>query len=211
MNMTKMNQVKSGAGLLSAIFITTLLFSTPAHAIKKCKDANGKWHYGDVAVQECENSKVTTLSNQGFVKGEADAPKTEEELIEEKSYRAEIEAEKERLKQVEFEKSRILSIYETEEDIDRQLENQLYAVDSNIAVHKSYIQNMEEVMAYEGKQLGKVTHPLAISKIEEKISTAQSKHDRYSKGILELEVQRKKVIEKFAKEKELYRELTKAN
>ena len=113
---------------ISLIFIASVLLSTPVHAIKKCKDANGKWHYGDIAVRDCENSKVTTLSNQGFIKAEKAAPKTADELAAEEAQRAELEAEKQRQEKIDKEKTRILSIYETEAAIDRQRENQLYSV-----------------------------------------------------------------------------------
>ena len=70
------------------IFISTVLIalsiSLPAHAIKKCKDAEGKWHYGDKAVRSCQSEKVTTLNDRGFIQSEKDAPKTEAELSAEK-------------------------------------------------------------------------------------------------------------------------------
>jgi len=66
--------------ILGVVFTANLLIAAPAHAIKKCKDADGKWHYGDIAVRACQQSKITTLNKRGFVKDEKSAPKTDDEL-----------------------------------------------------------------------------------------------------------------------------------
>lgn len=195
---------------ISLIFITSMLLSTPVHAIKKCKDADGKWHYGDIAVRECENSKVTTLSEQGFIKAEKAAPKTVDELAAEEAQLVELEAEKQRQEEIDKEKTRILSIYETEEAIDRQRENQLYSVDSNIAVHNTYLESMKEQIAYHQKQLAKTTHAAKKTRIEKKITDTEARYEKYSKELALLKSQREVVIKRFDKEKRLYQELTKA-
>ena len=195
---------------ISLIFIASVLLSTPVHAIKKCKDADGQWHYGDIAVRECENSKVTTLSDQGFIKEEKAAPKTSDELAVEEAQQAELDAEKQRQEEIDKEKTRILSIYETEEAIDRQRENQLYSVDSNIAVHNSYLESMKEQIAYHQKKLAKTTNAGVKTRIEKQIADTEAEYQQYSKELVLLKSQREVVIERFDKEKSLYQELTKA-
>jgi len=128
--------------LISAVLPVLFLSALPAYAIKKCQDANGKWHYGDIAVQECQRTKVTTLNGRGFIENEKEAPKTEQQIQKEKSDLALIEAKAAKLKEIEDERYRILSIYETEADIDRQRDNQLQSVDGTIAVHKAYLKAM---------------------------------------------------------------------
>ena len=34
-------------------------FPVYAETFKKCQDADGNWHYGDQAAQECELSRIT--------------------------------------------------------------------------------------------------------------------------------------------------------
>lgn len=194
--------------LIWLISVVILLGSTSAHAIKKCKDANGKWHYGDVAA--CEDSKVTTLSGKGYIKEQKTAPKTKEQLAAEQGEREELEKERLRKEEIEKERSRILTVYETEADIDRQLENQLYSVDSNIAVHNTYLDSMKEVIAYEKKKLATTTHPAVKSGIEDKITTAEKDVQVYTKEIDSLKAQREEVIKRFGEEKLTYRELTKS-
>jgi hypothetical protein len=47
--------------------------------IKKCKDATGRWHYGDTAAEECAKSKITEMSDEGTTKQVIAAPPTEGE------------------------------------------------------------------------------------------------------------------------------------
>ena len=108
-----------------ATLFCVLVFSSPVYAIKKCQDADGRWHYGDVAVAQCNKSKVTTLNDRGFIDAQKDAPKTEEQLQKEKEAQAEIDAEMARKEAIDKERNRVLSIYETEADIDRQRDNQI--------------------------------------------------------------------------------------
>ncbi|MEM7359461.1 MAG: DUF4124 domain-containing protein [Pseudomonadota bacterium] len=176
----------------------------PAQAITKCKDADGKWHYGDVAVEECENSKITTLNERGFITDEQDAPKTEEQLKAEEEERALAEAEKHRLEAEAEERRRILSIYETEEDIDRQRDNQLNSISSNIDVHNAYLKAMDaKVIRYKTK-MKEVTAERLIQQYKKQIVEAE---ERIKSSTIErdsLIAQKAEIMKKFAKEKELY-------
>lgn len=193
--------------ILIAITLMSLLISSPAHAIKKCKDAQGKWHYGDVAVRSCENSKVTTLNDRGFVKGEKDAPKTDQEIASEKEQRMAIEAEAKRVNDEQDERNRILSVYETEADIDRQRDNQLNSVDSNIAVHKSYLKSMEAKIARANEELPTETKKWKKKKLEEDLVSAKKDIEEYSVELASLIEQKEQIKKKFAIEKEVYRTL----
>jgi len=189
--------------ILGAVFAANLLIASPAHAIKKCKDADGKWHYGDVAVRACQQSKVTTLNNRGFVTEEKSAPKTKEELKAEEIALAAIAKEKARIKAEQDERSRILSVYETESDIDRQRDNQLNSVDSSIAVQRSYLKAMD----------GKVTHlndqasglkGKAKENVLAKVDGAKLRIEDSNKELQKLIEQKSQIMERFAREKEIY-------
>ena len=194
---------------VAGLLLMVCFFSQPAYAIKKCKDADGKWHYGDVAVRECENSKITTLSNKGTIKEQKAAPKTAEQLAGEEARRVEREKEAQRKKNEELEKARILSVYETEGDIDRQRDNQLYSVDSNIAVHNTYLESLQNLIAHEKKKMEVAKSTALKQNYEDKIKEAESNYKIYSDEVITLKSQREKIIEKFDKEKLVYRELTK--
>jgi len=53
-----------------------LMLSQSASAITKCKDANGKWHYGDNVEHLCSVSKITTLDSRGVIKKQVARKKT---------------------------------------------------------------------------------------------------------------------------------------
>jgi len=193
--------------LFSAVTLfCALVFSSPVHAIKKCQDANGKWHYGDVAVAQCNNSKVTTLNDRGFIEGQKDAPKTAEQLQKEKEIEEEMKAKLARERAEEDERNRILSIYETEADIDRQRDNQIDSVVGNIAVHKAYLKSVSgrvERLKERGAKLTGVAKDLNI----ERIAEAQERIKESSVELEKLMEQKASIIERFAYEKKTYREL----
>jgi len=191
--------------LSTATIISVLPFSS-AHAIKKCQDAEGKWHYGDIAVAQCEKSKVTTLDKRGFIASEKDAPKTEEQLQKEKEASAELEAELARKQAEDNEKSRILNIYETVADIDRQRDNQINSVASNIAVHKAYLKSLTakiERLKVNGAELSGFRKKRNV----EEITDAEARIKDSSIELEKLIKQKGAIIERFDREKKIYREL----
>lgn len=186
------------------VLVMLFCWTIPAQAITKCKDAEGKWHYGDVAVEECENSKITTLNDRGFITDEQDAPKTEEQIKAEEEELALAEAEKQRLEADAEERRRILSIYETEEDIDRQRDNQLNSISSNIDVHNAYLKAMDAKVLRLKTKKQEVTAQRLIDQYQKQIVEAE---ERIKSSTIErdsLIAQKAEIMKKFAKEKELY-------
>ena len=192
--------------MIMRIITLVLLFSiaNSAYAIKKCKDADGKWFYGDIAVAECEYSKITTLNDRGFITEEIAAPKTDEELKAQEEELAIQDAQEKKLIADEEEKRRVLSIYETEADIDRQRDNQLYSVQSNMAVHQAYQKGMgRRIASYEVK-LVETKSKRAKEKYTSQIKEAKTRVENSKNELIVLEAQKKDIIKKFAKEKEVY-------
>lgn len=186
--------------------VSAILVASSAHAIKKCQDDDGKWHYGDVAVQECENSKVTTLNDQGFIQGELDAPKTKEEIAAEAKQKELVDAEKNRIEHERSERNRILSVYQSEADIDRQLDNQIYSVDSNIAVHNVYLKSMAAKIERLETKKAKTKERFRPG-IQSQIDEANQNLAEKKKELIALKEQKEQIKERFQLEKELYRTL----
>lgn len=181
--------------------------ANPAFAIKKCKDADGKWHYGDVAVQECEHSKITTLNDRGFITDEVPPPKTEQELKIEAEEQTLLEAEQSQKDAELEEQRRVLSIYETENDIDRQRDNQLNSVQSNIDVHKAYLKGMDtRLLRFQEKKEAATTQP-SKDNYQSQIDEATARIENAKLELAALEAQKGDIVEKFAREKKFYKEL----
>lgn len=193
--------------ILSSVLLFCVFPFSSAHAIKKCQDADGQWHYGDIAVAQCKQSKITTLNDRGFIKSERDAPKTPEQLQKEAAEQAVLAAEAERLRAENDKRNRILSVYETEADIDRQRDNQIDSVNSNIAVHKAYIKSRAakiERLERQGLNFIGVRKKLNLTEIAEaKARVAESNVE-----LLKLTEQKTLIVLRFAEEKEVYLELT---
>ena len=190
--------------LILVLSSIALFLPVQSHAIKKCQDADGNWHYGDVSIAACDTSDVTTLTDDGFIAGTEPAPKTEEELKAEQEKLAAEEAERLRIQQEEEEKLRILSIYETEEDIDRQRDNQLSSVDGNIKVHEGYLKSMDSRIARYEEELAEETRKFRIEKLTNEIEAAKTRVEKSSLELTQLKEQRASIVEKFAHETEVY-------
>jgi hypothetical protein len=192
------------------IFIVILLLiaaSSSSAAMKKCQDSEGKWHYGDTAVNTCKNSKITTLTDRGFIKEEQARPSTPEEIEAEKARLAEIAAEEAAQDAAVEERLRILSIYETEADIDRQRDNQLSALKGNIAVHDAYIRGIQIRIDRNTRKLDQLKTEPAKEALRNKIELAKT---RMAKSKVEREAlvsEQEEIYVKFAKEKETYLKL----
>jgi hypothetical protein len=192
--------------ILSAALIFGVFPFSSAHAIKKCQDADGNWHYGDIAVSQCNKSKVTTLDNRGFIESENDAPKTPEQLRKEADESAKAQAEAERVQAEEDERIRILSVYETEADIDRQRDNQIGSVSSNMAVHKAYVKSVTAKIQRLTKKGADFTGGRKKLNLEQ-IAEAQARVDESNAELIKLEEQKTSIVDRFAEEKKIYLEL----
>ena len=104
-------------GVVLFMLPAVLFFSAAGHAISKCQDAEGKWHYGDNAAAVCGDARITIIDKRGRKIDEVAPPMTVEEFnaLEAEELRKELE-EKENAKR-ELEKRRILAIYPREESI----------------------------------------------------------------------------------------------
>jgi len=187
-----------------SLLLLLLAIGNTAHAIKKCKDADGNWHYGDVAIAECENSKVTTLNERGVITEELEAPKSAEEIRVEEEASALKAAEIAQRAALLEEKRRVMSIYETEADIDRQRDNQMHSVERNIDVHRAYLKGMDKrIVRFERKQK-EATSPKVKENFAQQIVEAKVRIKESSLELAELEAQKEEIIRRFEKEKEMY-------
>ena len=115
-----------------------LILPVSAETIKKCQDAEGKWHYGDHAAFECEQSgRITEIDEAGRKVREIEAPPTQEELDaklrvkRQQSEQERAEAAQKRLDQ------RLLVTYDSSESILQTRDALLAAIDSAIEADRT--------------------------------------------------------------------------
>jgi hypothetical protein len=133
--------------VVAALGLAIPTLTVEAAKIKKCQDAQGKWHYGDQAAEECERSKIIELSGEGIKTKEIRAPATEEELAARELEKAEIEA----LKKREAEQAKIdrqlLATYGHEDDIIYIRDRKLVQIESTIAAATATLNPLRAALA----------------------------------------------------------------
>ena len=106
-----------------------------AAGIKKCQDAEGNWHYGDFAAQECGKTEVTSISSKsGTVVGKEAPPPTQDELDEQQRIKKEREAEAKARKQQRQKDQNVVRIFGSEETILATRDRKTQALNNNIEV-----------------------------------------------------------------------------
>lgn len=176
--------------------------------IKKCKDATGRWHYGDTAAEECAKSKVTVMSNEGTTKQVIAAPPTEGELKQREAQRETIETEQARAAEQARKDSLLLSTYSVEDDIiyirDRkiaQIEASIKASEETLKPLRAALTRMEAQAAEESKD------PKAAEATAKNIETTRNQIARHEGVIVAKRQEQEALRKQYAEELERYREL----
>lgn len=180
--------------------------------IRKCQDATGKWHYGDIADEACAKSKITEINQKGIQKKEIAAPPTEQELKERELRKDEFERERKRAEENQHRDDLLLSTYGHADDIsytrDRklaQLENSIKASDETLKSLHALLKRLE-TQASEESRGGKVAPPQTAKDIAQTKSQIANHEAAVQNKRQEQEAVRKQA----AADLERYRELKKA-
>lgn len=158
---------------LAALLAVVAASGAAAQGIKKCRDAAGRWHYGDTAAAACANSKVIVLDEHGITRREIAPPPTEEDLRARKSERAELEQAQVRAKRDEL----LLATYAHEADIiyirDRrlaQIEAMIKASTDTLKPLRATLERLEkqalEEQGAEGRASGQTEKALAQTRAQ---------------------------------------------
>lgn len=198
---------------LLTLCLSLTLFS--AHAadtptIKKCKDATGRWHYGDAAAEECAKSKITVMSDEGTTKKVIAAPPTEEELKQREAQRETIEAEQTRATERARKDTLLLSTYGVEDDIiyirDRkiaQIEASVKASEETLKPLRAALARMQAQAAEESKDAK------AAQATADNIEMTRKQIARHEGAIASKRQEQEALRKQYTEELERYRELKK--
>ncbi len=198
----------------SLVFSLGVLLACAAHAenstIKKCKDATGRWHYGDSAAEECAKSKITVLNEEGMTKKVIAAPPTEAELKERELKKEETEKEHLQAQEQAKKDALLLSTYGGENDItyirDRkiaQIETSVKASEETLKTLRAALKRMEIQAADESKKNDKSDAASTTKNIEQ----TQAQIARHEGVIAEKRKEQDAVRTQYAAELQRYREL----
>ena len=192
-----------------ALFLlpVVLFFSVTGHAISKCQDADGKWHYGDNAASVCGDTRITIIDERGRKVDEVAPPMTVEEFNALEAEEKRIAAEERENAKRELEKRRILAIYPREDSIIRARDDRLKGMDKNIRLQEELLDDMRlEMKVLEAKKVP--ADPKARAKLESQINSQQASIDAYYQAITRLRREREQTSEKYERILKEFRELT---
>lgn len=130
------------------LFIGLVLLSQAfqAYAVIKCKDKDGNWHFGDTLPPECAQEGYQELNEQGRVIDETEAAKSDEEIAEDKRLAA-VEAEKQRLKEEQDKKDKILlNTFTNVDDINMTRDGKLAAIETAISLAEKRNEKLQSDM-----------------------------------------------------------------
>jgi len=131
--------------------VLALLAAGPALAadakgarIKKCQDAQGRWHYGDEAADACAQSKVIELDTRGIKRNVIDAPLTEAELKARAAGLEEAEKAKKLAEQQKRRDDQLLATYAVEDDLILSRDRKLADIDTQIKSSESTLASLQK-------------------------------------------------------------------
>ena len=184
-----------------------LFFSATGHAISKCQDADGKWHYGDSAASACGDARITIIDKRGRKIDEVAPPMTVEEFNAMEAEEIRKAAEEREHAKRELEKRRILAIYPREESIIRARDERLRGMDKNIRLQEELRDDMRlDLRVLEAKKVPE--DPKARARLESRVNSQQESIDAYNKAITRLRREREQTSEKYERILKEFRELT---
>jgi hypothetical protein len=209
--------------LLALVPLVVLLVSAGALAasgekstttIRKCQDAQGRWHFGDFAAEECEHSKVIEMSTQGVKKKEIAAPLTAEQLKQQEEQHAESERERLRAEERKRRDEVLLSSYGTESDIAYVRDRKLAQIEAAIQASEGTLTPLRTVLARMEKQLEEETKrgdQKAIKQTTQSIKQTQEQIARHEATIAAKKAEQIAVRKQYEEELARYRELKKSS
>lgn len=165
----------------------------------KCQDAEGKWHYGDLAAQECESSRITEIHESGTILKQTKPPATAEELeakrrLDEKLARQQVLEEEQKVLD-----QRLLATYEDEGSIIKSRDSLLAAMDDSLGADQALKHRLEEELAALQQNGGKG--------VEEKAADLRAQIEDFDRAIRTRLAARELARNRYDAELERYRKL----
>jgi disulfide oxidoreductase YuzD len=120
-----------------------------AATIKKCQDAQGRWHYGDQAARECQKSRadVIEFSSKTGAQKVIEAPPTKEELDARKAEAKKNEDDKRVAAERAAQDKMLMQQYAVEDDIIFERNRKIKELQSAIESQEATVTSLRAVLA----------------------------------------------------------------
>ena len=173
----------AGGGLLTTSNVI-------AQSIKKCQDADGNWHYGDVADLACADAVVDELSESGTKIGEDLPPPSEEELKRQEEMAKAITEQQQFGAEQRKKDLEVVRIYGSEETIVATRDRKIAAIDNNINV-------TEQIKEGTVKDINKLLKMKQSSKVKKQLEERQVAVESYDRVIRHNKSEKEKLVAKY--------------
>lgn len=185
---------------------------TPSFKIKKCRDANGEWHYGDNASQACANSPITVLNEQGVTVKKIAAPPTPAELKARAEQAKIAEHEKHLAEQQALHDKELLATYASESEITAQRDRRLHEIDTIIGAAAATAQTLKATLArMEAQAADEQRHGAIKPDTTRNIARTKEQIARQETLIQDQQKEQAALRVRYAADLKRYRELTSAS
>lgn len=177
--------------------------------IKKCQDAQGRWHYGDEAADACAQSKVIELDTRGIKRGVIDAPLTEAELKARAAGLEETEKAKKLAEQQKRRDDQLLATYAVEDDLNLSRDRKLADIDTQIKSSEATLGSLRKSLArIQAQAADEQRGGKPVSEQTAKtIAANEAQVAKHQTHIEDLKKEQEEVRAQFAKDVERFREL----
>lgn len=187
------------------------MFASPfgdaaAQTIKKCQDATGKWHYGDIAAEECARSRVTEIDNRGLKVDVHEAPPTRAELEAAREAEATREQEQERAEEQRRRDNHLLATYDSEQSIIRARDERLESLGKLLKNDETYKAKLQENLNDLQKLEAKAS---SDEKLQQDIEALRTQIHEYEQAIDSRLRQRELVMGRYNSDLNRYRDIVK--
>jgi len=193
---------------LMAVLALGHIGAAGAQTIKKCQDADGKWHYGDFAAEQCEQSRITEIDDRGLKVREREVPPTQEEIRARDEAAARLEEERRELEAQRLVDQRLLSTYESPEAIVRARDERLEAIQTSIHINEDFLARLQQRRQEQVEIRDDSKTPSdQRARAEQRIEKLDSQIRQYEGAIESKMQERSHVKERYGADLERYREL----
>lgn len=188
-----------------------LLAASGAHAstIKKCKDADGRWHYGDNAAAACAQSKVIEMTGSGRTTKVLEPPPSAGDL---EAFRKKREAALEAQHKAELQKQHdkvLLSTYSHEDDLIYARDRQVGALDNSINSGEQTLKSLRSVLGRLRQQAQdeEETQGKVSDETKRNLEQSEAQVKMHSDNLDKKKKEKEELRARFDKDLERYRQL----
>ncbi len=190
--------------VLTVMLAPLTIAETPT--IKKCKDASGKWHYGDIAAEECARARITEIDKRGLKVDEHEAPPTREELEAARAAEAMRKQDQVRTEEQRRREDHLLSIYDSEQSIIRARDERLASIDRMLKSDEYYKAQLQDNLS----DLEKLATPASADEtLKKDIAALRTQIQEYEAAIDARLRQRERVVSRYNSDLDRYRHIVK--